>query len=111
MRHALYLTLALTLACTPSNDDDDVTPTDAGTNMDSGTGGQDAGMTGMDGGMGMDAGPDLTRDPSCQGSWVVVVNGRLQTEAGAGIEAKAQICIRLHPVEQPALPPPVRLGG
>lgn len=85
------------LACTPNADDDDGPnpPVDAGTKVDTGVVENDAG-TPVDAGP-ADTGIDLTPDPTCQGTWVVLVNGRLTTESGGGIEAKAQVCIRINP--------------
>lgn len=95
------LLLGLGVSCTSGDDGDDDTgtPTDAG-QVDTGTetdaGDVDSGQP-EDAGE-VDGGIDLTRDPSCtQGSWVVIVDGVLQDEVGAGVEAKAQVCIRVAP--------------
>lgn len=81
---------------------------DSGTTLDGGstdTGTEDGGGTDsgpVDAGESADAGDtdggiDLTRDPSCQGSWVVIVDGVLHDESSAGLQGKAQVCVRVSP--------------
>jgi hypothetical protein len=86
------------LGCPEPADDDDGGPADTGpadtTRSDTGVADTGVPDTGSD----MDAGIDLTRDPMCtQDNWVVITNGRLVDESGAGISAKAQVCVRLSP--------------
>ena len=90
LRSLRFVLVLLALGCDPAVD-----PIDAG--VDAGDGLPDAQVCTPpdDDPFGCE---DLTQDPACPASWVVGVTGRIETSAGVGVEnARAQLCVRLHP--------------